>query len=424
LKIQLPHTAVAVDPTETELGANLIRGRAMQAKKNSMTDRATAKSRRADILRAGGRLGVAVSFTMLLILLAARPAAAQSLLDRPANMIGTWVGSPGTVHFHFLHRFADTGEPQRKVLNSPTFLLAASLPAQLLVGARYATNSSLVLQVPNEWEFFGRYNPIAESRGALLDLSLHAGYNHAGESVDAELTLARTFSRLRLLAGARGFSNFARSDESRWALAGGATVRVHRFIALAADVASLLDAEDDEETAWSGGVHLQIPYTPHTLSLHYSNTNTTTLEGASVGAADGRWGFEFTVPFTLSRYFGSGARAETEAAPRAAGAEAGRAAEVTMSNRLTFEPRTIRVKVGETVVWRNTSDVVHTVTADPARAANRANVALPTGGPTFNSGDMAPGATFRHTFTVAGEYKYICIPHELAGMLGTVVVEE
>jgi plastocyanin len=68
--------------------------------------------------------------------------------------------------------------------------------------------------------------------------------------------------------------------------------------------------------------------------------------------------------------------------------------------------------------------VVHTVTADPARAFDASRVNLPEGASTFDSGDLAPGATFEHTFTVAGEYRYICVPHELAGMLGVVIVEE
>jgi plastocyanin len=37
---------------------------------------------------------------------------------------------------------------------------------------------------------------------------------------------------------------------------------------------------------------------------------------------------------------------------------------------------------------------------------------------------MAPGAVFEHTFRVAGTYRYICVPHELAGMIGTVIVTD
>lgn len=349
---------------------------------------------------------------------------AQSLLDRPPNLSGTWVGTPGTIYFNFMHRFASSGSPESKVTNTPTFLMSASLPAALMVGARYASNSVLVSAIPNEWELFGRYAPVAQRDGAPVDVSATAGYNTAAESFDGEITVARRFGRLRLLAAGRGFSNFARADAAKWAVAGGATVALTQFVALAADVATLIDRADDEEIAWGAGLHVQIPYTPHTLSLHYSNVYTTTLEGASAGAPRGRWGFEFTVPFTISRYLGRRpAVAATEAARREPGT--GGEIEVTMTNQLAFEPVTLRVRPGETVVWRNTSDVVHTVTADPEKVAARANVQLPEGAAPFDSGDMAPGAEFRHTFTVPGEYRYVCVPHEIAGrMLGVVIVEE
>ncbi len=103
--------------------------------------------------------------------------------------------------------------------------------------------------------------------------------------------------------------------------------------------------------------------------------------------------------------------------------EAVRAAEVTMTNDLTFQPRTVRIKAGETVTWRNTSNLVHTVTADPELASDPSSIKLPTGAEPFNSGDLQPGQTFSRTFEVAGEYNYFCIPHESAGMLGTIIVE-
>ena len=98
-------------------------------------------------------------------------------------------------------------------------------------------------------------------------------------------------------------------------------------------------------------------------------------------------------------------------------------ARVTMTNDLGFSPPRITIKVGQTVEWRNASFLVHTVTADPKLAADRKDVALPAGAKTFNSGKLQPNATFRHTFAVAGTYRYFCIPHEAAGMVGEVVVK-
>lgn len=99
------------------------------------------------------------------------------------------------------------------------------------------------------------------------------------------------------------------------------------------------------------------------------------------------------------------------------------AAVVKLNNRLKFVPAEIRVKVGDTVEWRNTQSYAHTVTADPRRVARKANIELPDGVQPFDSGKLGAGATFRYTFTSPGIYRYVCLPHETAGMLGTVVVE-
>lgn len=99
------------------------------------------------------------------------------------------------------------------------------------------------------------------------------------------------------------------------------------------------------------------------------------------------------------------------------------AAVVNLNNRLQFVPSEMRVKVGDTVEWRNIETYPHTVTADPDQAARRANVELPEGVQPFTSGRLNSGASFRYTFTSPGIYRYVCLPHEGAGMLGTVIVE-
>ncbi|NIR59592.1 MAG: hypothetical protein GWO02_08745 [Gammaproteobacteria bacterium] len=95
-----------------------------------------------------------------------------------------------------------------------------------------------------------------------------------------------------------------------------------------------------------------------------------------------------------------------------------------MSNQLDFQPQRTVVEPGQTVQWKNSSLLVHTVTAVPHLAARAEHVAVPDGGEPFNSGNMEPDDTFRHTFEVPGTYRYFCIPHEGAGMVGEVVVEE
>jgi len=105
-------------------------------------------------------------------------------------------------------------------------------------------------------------------------------------------------------------------------------------------------------------------------------------------------------------------------------ADAGRVPpEVRILDSLTFEPKHLVVRVGDTVVWHNESLLVHTVTADPKVAARPEDVALPEGAAPFDSGFLAPKATFRHTFDRPGTYRYFCIPHEGAGMIATVEVE-
>lgn len=345
------------------------------------------------------------------------PLHAQSLLEQPPNLGGTWTAAPGVLHFHFLHRFQATSAPARKVLNSPTFLLSVGLPRRLSLGARYATNSLVRTGFPNEWELFARWQAASQPAGAPLDAAAHAGWNQAAGSADGELTLARSFGRIRVLAAARGFSDAYHTGAARAAIAGGATISLHEWVSVAGDIATLIDV-DDSEPAWSAGLQLRIPYSPHTLSLHASNANSTTLQGASRGIDAVLWGFEFTVPFTPSRYFG--ARNTAGAAP----ADTGRvAAEVTMTDRLLFAPDTVVIRAGSAVRWTNASVLPHTVTADPAKAARADNVQLPTGAKTFDSGDMPQGAVFVHTFTVPGTYRYVCIPHELAAMVGVVVVQ-
>lgn len=98
------------------------------------------------------------------------------------------------------------------------------------------------------------------------------------------------------------------------------------------------------------------------------------------------------------------------------------AATVGMTNMMSYTPDTVRVAVGETVRWENSSDVMHTVTADPDEALKDKSVELPEGAAPFHSGNLNPEDTFQYTFEAAGTYRYFCIPHEAAGMKGTVIV--
>ena len=102
----------------------------------------------------------------------------------------------------------------------------------------------------------------------------------------------------------------------------------------------------------------------------------------------------------------------------------GKTVEVSMKNspKGVFVPATVNISVGDTVKWTNPGVITHTVTFDPAQAATASNVALPAGAAPFGSENMEEDATFSHTFTVKGTYKYICKMHEAMGMVGTVIV--
>ena len=344
------------------------------------------------------RLAVCVPCALLAVGGVADLATCQSLLDRPPNLSGGWLGAPGTLQFNFVHRFGVGDPPTRKVTNSPTFLLAYHLPLPLLIGFNYATSSDIAPSFPNEWEVFARYG--------RSGVAVQGGYNQAAESFDAELTAARSFGALRAMAVGRYLSNGYHSDTTRYAVGAGATLRLNRWFALAGDVSSLLDKRAGEEVAWGAGLQLAIPYSPHTLSLQVTNTNTATLQGVSRGIDQVRGGFEFTIPFTLSRYFGG--RAKTAANEAAAGGGEGAANATQAEMRgMTFGPQRLEITAGTTVRWTNNDPVVHTVTADDK---------------SWDSGAIEPGQTWSHTFTQPGEFAFHCTPHPF--MKGVLVVRQ
>lgn len=106
--------------------------------------------------------------------------------------------------------------------------------------------------------------------------------------------------------------------------------------------------------------------------------------------------------------------------------------DIGMTTR-AFDPQQFEIEAGDTVHWKNTSSHAHSVTAYED--------GLPDGGAFFASGgfedeqsaregwasgtagSLHQGDKYTHTFDVAGEYTYFCIPHERGGMIGTIVVE-
>ena len=89
-----------------------------------------------------------------------------------------------------------------------------------------------------------------------------------------------------------------------------------------------------------------------------------------------------------------------------------------------YKPLKVSIKVGQTVEWVNNAETLHSVTTDPDSAQKPTDVSSPPGAQPFDSGFMKPGMTFDYTFTVAGTYKYLCLPHEKDGMIGYVMVSK
>lgn len=96
--------------------------------------------------------------------------------------------------------------------------------------------------------------------------------------------------------------------------------------------------------------------------------------------------------------------------------------------RNVFEPAELTVTAGETVTWGFAS-AGHNVCC---RADDNDSVGVPADAEGFASygpdespdGSFVPrGGTYEHTFETAGQYDYVCIPHDDLGMTGTVYVE-
>ncbi len=102
---------------------------------------------------------------------------------------------------------------------------------------------------------------------------------------------------------------------------------------------------------------------------------------------------------------------------------AGMSATVEMTADMRYVPEHVTIKKGGTITWNDTSGIIHTVTDDPTMAADPANAKLPAGAQPWDSGNIDPNGSFSHTFDVEGDYTYFCIPHESAGMVGTITVE-
>jgi len=341
---------------------------------------------------------------------AAAGAEAQATLDASPNLSHSWVAVAGGFQFNLLHRFSIGPAPSRRLQNAPTLSLAYGVTSWLTAGLNYASASEVVPAYPNEWEFLVRVAPFSQDGGAPADLYLQGGYNVATRSIDGQLLLARQLGPVRAVVGVGVLEDALRTGRTRATVAGGATVRIHGLVGLAADASTFADRDGSDEVAWSAGINLGVSRTPHTMSIHATNVASRTLQGIARGTGRTRYGFEYTIPISLSRFHMRTSDPQSGLSrlitPMAAARNSRRAKSVTVDLRsLRYSKGKVEVDVGTTVVWRNRDPLVHTVTS---------------GSGSFDSGELKPEASWSHTFTEPGTFSYHCTPHPL--MRASVVV--
>lgn len=99
--------------------------------------------------------------------------------------------------------------------------------------------------------------------------------------------------------------------------------------------------------------------------------------------------------------------------------------EVKMGDQLRFDPERLTITVGDSIEWKTIGAIPHTATCDEAKAKQPdQHVKRPAGAESWDSGIINQGQSFKHTFPMAGDYTYFCVPHELQGMVGYLTVKE
>jgi plastocyanin len=84
---------------------------------------------------------------------------------------------------------------------------------------------------------------------------------------------------------------------------------------------------------------------------------------------------------------------------------AGKTIDVDLKN-ISFDPKTVNAKVGDTIKWENYDDVDHNVVA--------------TKGEEFKSDNFGKGGEYKYKLDKAGTIEYVCTIHP--GMTGTIKV--
>jgi plastocyanin len=90
------------------------------------------------------------------------------------------------------------------------------------------------------------------------------------------------------------------------------------------------------------------------------------------------------------------------------------------SGNCGFVPNIKNVTVGTTITWTTNGGMTHTVTTCDSHHSVSQCPGLDSSGLDSIDSSLAAGASYSHTFTVAGTYHYYCTPHPW--MQGTIIV--
>jgi plastocyanin len=349
------------------------------------------------------------ALALILTAVAAAPLHGQRLIERTPNLPNVVSALPGMLEASLTHRFSRTTGTSG-VASVATFDVALGVPFLLPVrwtgGLRFSPAGAI--GGSDEWEAYDRLGVLRQAAGAPFDVNITGAYNFSARSIDGEASLARRVGPFRVIGAARALASPYEGDDARLAVSGGFVWQVSPRsspLALAADVATLTDRRAGEQVAWSAGVHAGLPHTALSLSLHATNSVTTTLQGTSIGGRRTRWGLELNAPVELIGFL-IGVYASREDARRAVDEDVDVApAHTVRMYGYLYAPATLRIRAGDVVEWINDDAVVHTVSSENAG---------------FDSRGIQPGERWRARFTERGVYPYYCGPHPF--MKGVVVV--
>jgi plastocyanin len=109
------------------------------------------------------------------------------------------------------------------------------------------------------------------------------------------------------------------------------------------------------------------------------------------------------------------------AALRAAGVVEIRLRSDALGTKVRFDPIGVLIEPGQTVRWVNEANVHSSTAYHPANDGH--TLRIPAAAKPWDAGYLVePGDAFEVTLTVPGVYDYFCAPHEMAGMVGRIIV--